>query len=178
MWLVTAAAFAQSNATPQFGLALVHQGGAESPWGVEASVGGLASLGSGAGVWYPIAGARGFVTWRGAGRFGVGAEASAGAGALAMEQYGFLPDFTATADVGLVAEIQGPFGPTIGGTVAKSLSYTDVIQKEPFRSSRIYGLQPLALALGAQRAPGGTLRWDAGLRLTTYAASELALAAP
>jgi hypothetical protein len=114
---------------------------------------------------------RAFVTWRGATRFGIGAEGSVGAAALEMAQFGFLPDFTATADGGLIAEVDGPLGFTVGGTVAKSLSYTDVVQKEPFRGTRTYGLQPLALALGVQRAPRGSLRWDAGLRLSTYAAT-------
>jgi hypothetical protein len=185
MWLATAPAWA-GNQEPMLVASLVHQGGSESPWGIE--IGAQLAVAAGddcdhpfeypdcrASQWWPAVGPRAAVSWRGGTRFGAEIEGLAGVAAIDAEEYGFFPIFELEATAGVA--IEGGEGPslTFGGRATKSLSVTVSHDLANGTSSRDYGLPALSGTFAVQERWSNaplTTRWGGGLQLSTQASSD------
>jgi hypothetical protein len=181
LWMVglaRTAAAQDPNLEPMVVLGLLHQGGAEHPWGVELGTEWLVALGDHCGYretdgcrgsgWWPIGGPRATVTWRGGTRIGGALEVVAGVAALDMYMFGFFPMASLKGAGGVVLEVGRPAAASFGGTATKSLSYR-VYGGSGYTE---HGLPMLSAGFAVRGSYDGELRparWAAGLEMATMA---------
>lgn len=186
-WILAGAALAggdRLNREPMIVASLVHQGGADAPWGVEVGAQQRYLLGDSCGyseypdcrsaTWWPTAGPRAAVTWRGGDRVGLDVEVVGGVGALDTYQFGFFPIFELDATVGAGVEWGSQPAFLFGGRVTKSLSVTSRVGGPESTATRTYGLAMLAGTFALQERWSGAplvTRWKGGLQMSTLAGS-------
>jgi hypothetical protein len=170
------------NDTWLIGVSLVHTPGASGAWGAELGATKLFVVGDHCtlweracdrGLWWPTAGPHAAVTWRGGTRVAALLEGVGGIGAVHMHQIGYFPVFRAEAVAGGRVELGSAPALTVGGQLARSLSYSDLERYDAggvtiVTATHTYGAEELSV-VGGVRLPWsgswGAPRWSAGLEL-------------